>query len=56
MAQLTAWLAEEGHPLTDLRAGGQRLEDVFRRLTARTADAPDRPDAGDTGDPGEGSR
>jgi ABC-2 type transport system ATP-binding protein len=53
MAQLTAWLAEEGHPLTDLRAGGQRLEDVFRRLTARTADAPDRPDAGD---PGEGSR
>jgi len=34
MAQLTAWLAEEGHPLTDLRAGAQRLEDVFRRLTA----------------------
>jgi ABC-2 type transport system ATP-binding protein len=35
MAQLTTWLAEQGHPLTDLRAGGQRLEDVFRRLTAR---------------------
>ena len=34
MAQLTAWLADEGHPLTDLRAGAQRLEDVFRRLTA----------------------
>lgn len=34
MAQLTAWLAEQGHPLTDLRAGAQRLEDVFRRLTA----------------------
>jgi ABC-2 type transport system ATP-binding protein len=34
MAQLTAWLAEEGHPLTDLRAGAQRLEDVFRRLTS----------------------
>ena len=33
MAQLTAWLAEQGHPLTDLRAGAQRLEDVFRRLT-----------------------
>jgi ABC-2 type transport system ATP-binding protein len=34
MAQLAAWLAEQGHPLTDLRAGAQRLEDVFRRLTA----------------------
>ena len=38
MAQLTAWLAEEGHPLTDLRAGAQRLEDVFRRLTAEKPD------------------
>ena len=38
MAQLTAWLAEHGHPLTDLRAGSQRLEDVFRRLTAPAAD------------------
>lgn len=36
MAQLTTWLAEQGHPITDLRAGGQRLEDVFRRLTARS--------------------
>jgi len=34
MAQLATWLAEQGHPLTDLRAGAQRLEDVFRRLTA----------------------
>ena len=33
MAQLGDWLAEAGHPLHDLRAGGQRLEDVFRRLT-----------------------
>jgi ABC-2 type transport system ATP-binding protein len=33
MAQLGEWLAEAGHPLHDLRAGGQRLEDVFRRLT-----------------------
>lgn len=40
MAQLTAWLAEHGHPLTDLRAGSQRLEDVFRRLTAPGADDP----------------
>lgn len=44
MAQLTTWLAEQGHPLTDLRAGGQRLEDVFRRLTAR--DAADASNAG----------
>jgi ABC-2 type transport system ATP-binding protein len=41
MAQLTAWLAEHGHPLTDLRAGSQRLEDVFRRLTAPTANTTD---------------
>lgn len=34
MAQLGDWLATSGHPLHDLRAGGQRLEDVFRRLTA----------------------
>jgi ABC-2 type transport system ATP-binding protein len=33
MARLGGWLAEAGHPLHDLRAGGQRLEDVFRRLT-----------------------
>jgi ABC-2 type transport system ATP-binding protein len=33
MAQLGDWLAEAGHSLHDLRAGGQRLEDVFRRLT-----------------------
>ena len=33
MAQLGDWLADAGHPLHDLRAGGQRLEDVFRRLT-----------------------
>jgi ABC-2 type transport system ATP-binding protein len=41
VAQLTTWLAEQGHPLTDLRAGAQRLEDVFRRLT--TPDSGDRP-------------
>ena len=40
MAQLASWLADHGHPLTDVRAGAQRLEDVFRRLTA------DRPDTG----------
>ncbi len=39
MAQLTGWLGDQGHPLHDLRAGGQRLEDVFRRLTAANAEA-----------------
>ena len=33
LAQLTSWLADQGYPLIDMRAGGQRLEDVFRRLT-----------------------
>jgi hypothetical protein len=32
MALLAGWLAERDLPLTDLRAGAQRLEDVFRRL------------------------
>lgn len=39
MAQLTSWLADQGHPILDMRAGGQRLEDVFRRLTNRDADS-----------------
>ena len=52
MAQLTGWLAEQGHELTDLRAGAQRLEDVFRRLTAeRAAEAAAGPPAA----PGEGA-
>jgi ABC-2 type transport system ATP-binding protein len=34
VAQLTTWLAEHGQPLDDIRAGAQRLEDVFRRLTS----------------------
>ncbi|MGK2947465.1 MAG: ABC transporter ATP-binding protein [Acidimicrobiales bacterium] len=40
VAALTAWLAEHDLPLADLRAGRQRLEDVFLRLTAETAAAP----------------
>ena len=41
VAALTAWLAESDLPLGDLRAGRQRLEDVFLRLTAeRTTAAP----------------
>jgi ABC-2 type transport system ATP-binding protein len=34
VADLTAWLAEQDLPLADLRAGRQRLEDVFLRLVA----------------------
>lgn len=33
VAALTAWLDVQRHPLDDLRAGRQRLEDVFLRLT-----------------------
>ena len=44
MAQLTGWLADQGAPLDDVRGGAQRLEDVFRRLTAErpqeSSDAP----------------
>lgn len=43
VAAVTAWLAERDLPLGDLRAGRQRLDDVFRRLTA---DAPRPDDAG----------
>ena len=38
MAALAGWLGEHGHPLHDVRAGAQRLEDVFRRLTNRSDD------------------
>jgi ABC-2 type transport system ATP-binding protein len=34
VAALTAWLADHDLPLADLRAGRQRLEDVYLRLTA----------------------
>ena len=37
IARLSGWLGTHGHPLGDLRAGAQRLEDVFRRLTAPAA-------------------
>ncbi|MFN6120468.1 MAG: ABC transporter ATP-binding protein [Actinomycetes bacterium] len=40
VARLTGWLAEQGHPLLDLRAGAERLEDVFRRLTSAGGDTP----------------
>jgi ABC-2 type transport system ATP-binding protein len=33
VAAITAWLADRDLPLADLRAGRERLEDVFLRLT-----------------------
>jgi ABC-2 type transport system ATP-binding protein len=33
VAAVTAWLAQHNQPLADLRAGRQRLEDIFLRLT-----------------------
>jgi ABC-2 type transport system ATP-binding protein len=38
VAALTAWLAERDLPLADLRAGRERLEDVFLRLTSSPAE------------------
>jgi ABC-2 type transport system ATP-binding protein len=40
VAAVTAWLAGNDLPLADLRAGRQRLEDVFLRLTAEPGDRP----------------
>jgi ABC-2 type transport system ATP-binding protein len=48
VAALTAWLAEHDLPLADLRAGRQRLEDVFLRLTAVTGEHPIIPPAGES--------
>jgi ABC-2 type transport system ATP-binding protein len=45
VAALTAWLAEQDLPLADLRAGRQRLEDVFLQLVAEPVAAPSRPAA-----------
>jgi ABC-2 type transport system ATP-binding protein len=39
VAALTGWLAEHDQPLADLRAGRQRLEDVYLRLTAAPPEA-----------------
>ena len=40
VAAITAWLAANEVPLGDLRAGRQRLEDVFVRLTEITGEHP----------------
>jgi ABC-2 type transport system ATP-binding protein len=45
VAAITAWLAEMDLPLADLRAGRQRLEDVFLRLTADAAEPATEPAA-----------
>jgi ABC-2 type transport system ATP-binding protein len=59
VAAVTAWLAEHDVPLGDLRAGRQRLEDVFLRLTSSSPDRPatggegstsERPAGGDAGE------
>lgn len=39
VARLTLWLVQHDLPLDDLRAGAQRLEDVFFRLTREAAEA-----------------
>ena len=46
VAALTAWLAEEGAELADLRVGRQRLEDVFLRLVSESAPTGDEPRTG----------
>ena len=42
LAGLTAWLAEHDVAVADIRAGRQTLEDVFLRLTGRSAPEDDR--------------
>lgn len=57
VARLTAWLAEHDLPLADLRAGRERLEDVFLRLTGegtRPGSRPHGPEGGPDGGAGAG--
>jgi ABC-2 type transport system ATP-binding protein len=51
VAALTAWLAEHDLPLADLRAERQRLDDVFRRLTAGATAEPDQGEGAGDGSP-----
>lgn len=50
VAALTSWLAEHDAALTAMTTGGERLEDVFRRLTAdqNEADEADQTDGSGT--------
>jgi ABC-2 type transport system ATP-binding protein len=45
VAAITAWLAEHDLPLADLRAGRERLEDVFLRLTGTDGESAETPPA-----------
>ena len=56
VATLTAWLAEHDLPLADLRAGRQRLEDVFLRLVSDPVAARRRPDGAGGGAGREAAR
>jgi ABC-2 type transport system ATP-binding protein len=57
IAALTAWLASRDQALADLRAGRQRLEDVFLRLTeTAAAEAAARADDGALPERGRGRR
>lgn len=51
LAALTAWLAAAGVSLDELDVGGERLEDVYLRLTRATGGGPAEPRA-----PGAGGR
>jgi hypothetical protein len=56
VAGLTAWLAERDLPLADLRAGRERLEDVFLRLTGTDAPGEDLTATGATAVAAAGKR
>lgn len=43
LAALTAWLAEAGVSVDELDIGGERLEDIYLRLTGARADGPTDP-------------
>jgi ABC-2 type transport system ATP-binding protein len=43
LARVAGWMHDRGHPLTDVRTGPARLEDVFRRLTAAPDPEPEGP-------------
>ena len=56
VAALTAWLAERDLPLGDLRAGRQRLEDVFLRLTGSADELSGRDERGSAEQAGAATR
>jgi ABC-2 type transport system ATP-binding protein len=55
VGRLTTWLTAQGLPLTDLRAGAQRLEDVFRRLTTPAAETTQTDGTSGDGTSGDGT-